>query len=93
MNLTINGSILTECYRVLLEGGMCPLYIGMAALKTEVVFLFLSFLFNSYSFVYGKSQQHYTSVGSTVWLMLVPKGPLHIPNPNADLIREHVKNT
>lgn len=63
----------------------------MAALKTEVIFL--SFLFNSYSFVYGKSQQHYTSVGSIVWLVLVPKGPLHIPNPNADLIREHVKNT
>lgn len=66
---------------------MCPLYIAMAALETEMIFL--SSLLNSYSFVYGKSQQHYSSVGRTVWLVLVPKGHLHIPNPNTYLIREH----
>lgn len=79
MNLAINGSILTECYGVLFEGSMCPLYVDMAALKTEMVFL--SFLLNSsYSFVYGKSQQHYSSVSSTVWLVVVPNGHFHIPN-------------
>lgn len=69
LNLTINGSIFTECYGVLFEGSVCPLYVDMAALKTEMVFL--SFLLNSsYSFVYGKSQQHHSSVSRAVWLVL-----------------------
>lgn len=71
--------------RSLLQG-VCPLYLDMAALKTTV---FLAFLLNSHSFVYGKSQQLFSSVGRTVWLLLVPEGHLHIPTPNTHLIRQH----
>ena len=77
--MTINGSILTERFGVFCEGCVYPLYIDMAALKTEMVFL--SFPLNSCSFVYGKSQQLCSSVGRNVWV--VPKGHLHIPTPQA----------
>ena len=77
--MAINGSILKERYGVFCEGYVYPLYIDMAALKTEMVFL--SFPLNSCSFVYGKSQQLCSSVGRSVCLVLVTKGHLHIPTP------------